>query len=230
MGVAEGIALVLPPPPFGAADRDHERGLPGHEDGGVQHAVLFGPRDLLAIEEEDRDLSPVLHPDLGYRTPLIHFGDQDTVVGEGLIERQVLGAGVLAREQGDHLHSPVQVTVLELQRVERGFDTHLHFGSTFFCEREAVHGIVRNCRGQLSRCRVREGPLPPGMFFPSNRFGPDPMAIVVRSFATRDRRESSFPRGWPAFIRRSCIAGGTRLSQDPAEGRLPDRYLWARRL
>jgi len=69
--------------------------LPGHQEARVGDTVLERPRDLLAEEEENGDVSLVRDAHHRHGAALAHLVDVEAAAGEGLAEGDVGGCGAL---------------------------------------------------------------------------------------------------------------------------------------
>lgn len=107
---------VRPAPVLCAADRDDDLRFAGDDDRGVEDPVLLCTCEFLAVDEEDRDLSPVPDHQFGDGPRFSHFRDDEAVLGECLGEREVVAAPVRPGKERDDFHPPVDGATFETQR------------------------------------------------------------------------------------------------------------------
>jgi hypothetical protein len=70
----------------------------GDEHGGVEHAVLLGADQLLAVQEQDGSVGGAGQPQGGHVAALAHLLDGDGLAGLG--QREPARVGPLAGQQG----------------------------------------------------------------------------------------------------------------------------------
>ena len=125
-GFQEFPRLVAPPAVLDATDWDFDRGLRRDEDGRVEDPVLLGPPELLAVEEEDRDVALVGDRELGDRAALADLGDREDAPLERLPQGDVLRPAVQRPQQLEDGHVLEALPRAELHFQKMKFDRLVH--------------------------------------------------------------------------------------------------------
>jgi hypothetical protein len=95
------VGAVAAALPYGFGHLRH-LGVRGREDGEVEHAVLLGADELLAVEQQHGAHRVVDEEQLRHAAALRHLGDPGEAARERLAEREVAGLGRAGPQQREH--------------------------------------------------------------------------------------------------------------------------------
>ena len=110
----------MPAAGFDAAHRHNQAALLAHQDGGVQHPVLLGADELLAVEDEDARGALIDHPQLGHRAAGADLGDVERAGAQRCRQRLVARPAVAPEGKRHHREAAVRLGLAQPQRAGEG--------------------------------------------------------------------------------------------------------------
>ncbi len=141
---------------LGAAHGDDQAAVLADQDARVEHAVLLGAAQFLAVQHEDARVALVDHAQLGHRAALADLGDDGALPGEGLAQRDVARPGpalvaVAVQMQREHRQRSVDLAVPDAQRLHqcRACECLLALGHVPPPSRRPLAGPARPANGTL---------------------------------------------------------------------------------